>query len=56
MSDAINFTQGAFAVYNPDDTAVMASFIPFRFNPESLTRQLQLEQAQGAEGGAAIPG
>lgn len=52
MSDAINFTQGAFAVYNPDDTAVMASFIPFRFNPELLTRQLQLEQAQGAEGGA----
>ncbi|KGJ04204.1 hypothetical protein [Paracoccus versutus] len=49
MSDAINFTQGAFAVYNPDDTAVMASFIPFRFNPESLTRQLQLEQAQGAD-------
>ncbi|MDF3854171.1 hypothetical protein VB636_12790 [Paracoccus sp. APAP_BH8] len=52
MSDAINFTQGAFAVYDPDDTAVMSSFIPFRFNPESLTRQLQLEQAQGAEGGA----
>ncbi|QFG36309.1 hypothetical protein BDE18_4048 [Paracoccus pantotrophus] len=52
MSDVINFTQGAFAVYDPDDTAVMSSFIPFRFNPESLTRQLQLEQAQGAEGGA----
>lgn len=53
MSDAINFTQGAFAVYNPDDTALMSSFIPFRFNPESLTRQLQLEQAQGGGGGAA---
>lgn len=53
MSDAISFTRGAFAVYNPDDTATMSGFIPFRFNPETLTRQLQLEQAQGAEGGAA---
>lgn len=52
MTDAINFTRGAFAIYNPDDTAVMSSFIPFRFNPETLTRQLQLEQAQGGGGGA----
>ena len=55
MTDAINFTRGAFAVYNPDDSAVMSGFIPFRFNPESLTRQLQLEQAKSETGGAAAP-
>jgi hypothetical protein len=53
MTDTVNFTQGAFAVFNPDDTAVMASFIPFRFNPEGLTRQLALEQAQKGGAGAA---
>ncbi|MFG6080214.1 hypothetical protein ACEUZ9_000665 [Paracoccus litorisediminis] len=56
MTDAINFTRGAFAVYNPDDSAVMSGFIPFRFNPESLTRQLQLEQAKSETGGAAASG
>ena len=58
MTETVNFTKGAFAIFNPDDTAVMASFIPFRFNPESLTRQLQVEQAQdsgSAATGAAAP-
>lgn len=50
MTDTITFTKGAFAVFNPDDTAKMASFIPFRFNPETLTRQLAVEQAKGSEG------
>ena len=56
MSDTVAFTQGAFAVFNPDDTAVMSSFIPFRFNPEALTRQLALEQAQASAGAGAAPG
>ena len=56
MNDTVTFTQGAFAVFNPDDTAVMSSFIPFRFNPEMLTRQLALEQAQGGAAGAAGAG
>jgi hypothetical protein len=55
MSDTVNFTQGAFAIYEPDDTALLSRFIPFRFNPEGLTRQLALEQAQ-AGGSAAAPG
>lgn len=55
MTGTVNFTQGAFAVFNPDDTTLMSSFIPFRFNPEALTRQLALEQAQGG-GAGATPG
>jgi hypothetical protein len=55
MTDTVNFTQGAFAIYEPDDTALLSRFIPFRFNPEGLTRQLALEQAQGG-GSAAAPG
>ena len=53
MSDNVNFTQGAFAIYEPDDTALLSRFIPFRFNPEGLTRQLALEQAQGGGSAAA---
>ena len=53
MTYTITFTKGAFAVFKPDDTAVMARFIPFRFNPETLTRQLSVEQAKGGEAGAA---
>ena len=53
MSDTLNFTQGAFAIYEPDDTALLSRFIPFRFNPEGLTRQLALEQAQGGGSAAA---
>ncbi|SNX70239.1 hypothetical protein SAMN05878503_105148 [Cereibacter ovatus] len=53
MTETVNFTQGAFAVYDPEDTSVMARFIPFRFNPETLTRQLALEQAEGGGAGAA---
>jgi len=55
MTDTVNFTQGAFAIYEPDDTALLSRFIPFRFNPEGLSRQLALEQAQGG-GSAAAPG
>ncbi len=52
MTETINFVKGAFAVYEPGrepgDATAMARFIPFRFNPEGLQRQLALEQAQGA--------
>jgi hypothetical protein len=53
MTDTVNFTQGAFAIYEPDDTALLSRFIPFRFNPEGLTRQLAIEQAQGGGSAAA---
>ena len=43
----INFKSGAFAAYEPDDTVTVSRFIPFRFNPETLNRQLSLEQGQG---------
>jgi hypothetical protein len=43
-----NFKSGAFAAYEPDDPATVSRFIPFRFNPETLNRQLSLEQGQGS--------
>ena len=55
MTDTIDFISGAFAVYEPDDTTRLSRFIPFRFNPEGLQRQLALEQAQGS-GSAAGAG
>ena len=55
MTETVNFTKGAFAVYEPDDTATLSRFLPFRFNPEGLQRQLALEQAQDA-GSAAGAG
>lgn len=48
MVDAINFKSGAFAVYEPDDPATLSRFIPFRFNPETLSRELALEQGEGS--------
>ena len=53
MTDTINLQRGAFAVFEPDDTQAMSRFIPFRFNPEVLSRQLSVEQAQGAGGQTA---
>ena len=55
MIDTVNFTRGAFAIYEPDNTKDLARFIPFRFNPETLTRQLGFQQAQGS-GSQASPG
>ena len=44
MTDTVNFTQGAFAIYEPDDTALLSRFIPFRFNPEAFQGVLVKEK------------
>lgn len=47
--DRISFQQGALAVFDQDASGAMGAmsrFIPFRFNPEELSRQLSIEQAQ----------
>lgn len=59
--DRLSFQQGALAVFDGNSTEDLSSlsrFIPFRFNPEELSRQLSIEQAEGqgsqpAAGGAA---
>ncbi len=48
--DRISFQQGALAVFDQDagaDSGTVSRFLPFRFNPEDLSRQLSIEQAQG---------
>ena len=48
--DRLSFQQGAFAVFDgdtPEELVSMSRFLPFRFNPEQLSRQLSIEQAQG---------
>ena len=45
MTDTINFTNGAFAVFEPEQTSKISRFIPFRFNPETLSRSLSIEQS-----------
>ena len=45
----IAYQQGALAVFDDDvaaDLQGLSRFIPFRFNPEELSRQLSIEQAQ----------
>ncbi|MFY0617694.1 hypothetical protein [Shimia sp.] len=50
-NDTISFQQGALAVFDQDasggETGAISRFIPFRFNPEDLNRELSVEQAQG---------
>jgi hypothetical protein len=48
MADSINFKSGAFAVYEPDDPSTLSRFIPFRFNPETLSRELSMEKGEGS--------
>lgn len=50
MVEKINFKSGAFAVYEPEKPDAISRFIPFRFNPETLSRQLAIEQGQGGGG------
>ena len=48
--DTISFQQGALAVFDgdtPDTLKKLSRFIPFRFNPETLSRQISIEQAEG---------
>jgi hypothetical protein len=50
MTGSANFRSGAFVAYEPDDPATVSRFLPFRFNPETLVRDLSVEQGEG--GGA----
>jgi hypothetical protein len=55
MAGSTNFRSGAFVAYEPDDPATVSRFIPFRFNPETLVRDVSVEQGEGggAPSGAA---
>lgn len=50
MAATLSYRSGAFAVYEPDNTETLSRFIPFRFNPETLSRQFAIEQGQGGGG------
>ncbi len=52
-SDDLKYLRGAFIAYDPGgypDDAGKKRMIPFRFNPEGLSRSLTVEQAQGGQG------
>lgn len=51
MVDSVNFKSGAFAAYEPEEPDTLSRFIPFRFNPETLSRQIAIEQGQRGGGG-----
>ena len=55
MSESVNYLRGAFIAYEPGGYPDRKRVIPFRFNPESLSRQLSVEQGQGGGEGAAPP-
>ncbi len=46
--DSERYIRGAFAVFNPhgEESRQAGNLIPFRFNPEALSRSLQIEQGQ----------
>lgn len=48
----LNYLRGAFIAYDPGGYPDRRRVIPFRFNPESLSRSLQLETG-GTTGGTA---
>lgn len=54
MTTEERYVRGAFAVFEPhrNNTQVdnRSRLIPFRFNPEGLSRSLQIEQAQNNQG------
>jgi hypothetical protein len=54
MSEPERYVHGAFAVFSPypkEQTSYPhGRMIPFRFNPEALSRSLQIEQAQQNQG------
>jgi Contractile injection system tube protein len=57
MTDAIQYSKGAFVTYEPrSEPGKPANTVLFRFNPESLTRTVALQAAQpqpGTEGSQA---
>lgn len=55
MSDSVNYLRGAFIAYEPGRYPDSKRVIPFRFNPESISRQLSVEQGESGSQGAAAP-
>ncbi|NVB37035.1 hypothetical protein G6O69_04280 [Pseudenhygromyxa sp. WMMC2535] len=52
-SDDTRYLRGAFIAYDPGgypDDDDKKRTIPFRFNPEGLSRSMEIEQAQGGQG------
>ena len=45
-----SYLRGAFIAYEPDGYPERKRVIPFRFNPESVGRQLAVEQGQSGQG------
>jgi hypothetical protein len=57
MNAEFSYLRGALIAYEPDGYPEKKRVIPFRFNPESLARQVSVETAQGQQGaGTAPPG
>ena len=56
MADTLNYRSGAFVAYEPDNAEVLSRLIPFRFNPETLSRQISVEQGQGGGGQSGASG
>lgn len=51
MVETVNYLRGAFIAYEPGGYPDRKRVIPFRFNPESLSRQLSVEQGEGGGSG-----
>jgi hypothetical protein len=56
MNDSVNYLRGAFIAYDPRTYPDHGRTIPFRFNPEMLSRQLTMEQGQTGGGTPATGG
>lgn len=56
MTDTVNYLRGAFVAYEPGGYPDKKRTIPFRFNPESLSRSLSIEQGEGGGEGTAAGG
>lgn len=46
----LNYTRGGFIIYDPGEKPNGKRVIPFRFNPETLTRTIAVQAAQGGAG------
>jgi hypothetical protein len=55
MNEEISYLRGAFIAYEPDGYPNKKRVIPFRFNPESLARQLSVETTQRQQSSSSAP-
>ena len=55
MNQEISYLRGALIAYEPDGYPDKKRVIPFRFNPESLARQMSVEKGQAPQGANAAP-